>query len=741
MKHRLNLHPLAAGLAAALITMASSAVLAQDANTTVEEDENEAGEIETVVVTGARAEQNIEDVAGSISVMTGEDLQAQMVTDMSQMFRYEPGVHITGSNGTAQNVIVRGMGGDRVLMIKDGMRMNEGYGADGANDVVGRGFIDMDTVKQVEVAKGAASSLYGADALGGIVAFVTKDAGDYLVDSDFYASVNGDYDGRSSNVGLGALGAFRLGAFETLISYKHHDGNETQNFTDERIPADIDSDSLLVKTDYIIDNDQKLTFSIDAYEQDVSRTPEGDYEGLDGWTINAGKSTEEKKNNAYRVRYWNTNTAFTFMDTLDVNLYFNDTKQTDDRYLNFDTPPPLGSGGSRDQMQNDLFEQETWGLSLSASKELGGDGIQHYLSYGFDWDATDTLRTNYQKRVQNGTVTMDRLSSTFPENETERVGIYLQDSIELGEKFTLIPGMRYDYYSMDPDDDDELYLNSIGDAEVTVEKISDSNTSLRLGAIYDFTEDFSAYFQYAQGFKVPPYDLAYLYFTHLNSWPPNRIIPATDLEPEESDSYEIGIRGSIGDFGYSLSAYQSDYTNFIEIAYVDTIMEDVGWGFPVPLDIYQYQNIDEAEISGIEFRLDYTLNDNMVLFLNGEYMDSEDKSTGEQLASIQPLNGTLGFNYYRGDWGFDAMLKWVDSMDKVPEVPERGMETDSYTTLDLFARYQLNEHLRLSFGLLNAFDEEYIEYTSVAGIPDDGRDLTLYTEPGRTVSASLRYSF
>jgi hemoglobin/transferrin/lactoferrin receptor protein len=410
--------------------------------------------------------------------------------------------------------------------------------------------------------------------------------------------------------------------------------------------------------------------------------------------------------------------------------------------MNHDTPEPMGPGGSRDLIKNDLFRQETWGASLSMSKLLEQDNSSHFLSYGFDWDSTDTNRPREEQRIQSdGTVIRDDLSAPFPKNSTDRLGVYLQDSIELGEKLTLVPGVRYDYYSMKPKED-EGYSNSVGDTEVNVVKISDDNVSFRLGAIYDFTDDFSAYFQYSQGFKVPPYDLAYFYFDHLSFTGVGiRIVPADDLVPEESDSYEIGIRGNLGDFGYNLSAYRSDYDNFIQIGYlgsVDEINWDFGFPFPVVVDIFQYQNIDRAEISGMEFRLDYVLGDNMSLFLNGEYMDSEDKSTGEQLASIQPFNGTLGFNYYRDKFGFDAMLKWVSDMDKVPE---GAMETDSYTTLDLFARYRLNEHFQFSLGLLNAFDEEYIEYTSVAGIPDDGRDLTLYTEPGRTISASLRYAF
>jgi len=745
MKHSLNLHPLAAGVAAALIIFASPAALAQDDAPAKEDQSAAENEIEQVVVTGSRIEQSIEDVAGSISVMTSADIDTMLVADMSQMFIYEPGVNITGSNGTAQNFIVRGMGGDRVMMIKDGMRMNEGYGANGANDVVGRGFLDVDTIKQVEVAKGAVSSLYGSDALGGIVAFTTKDAADYLEARNTHFEVNGEYEGSSDSWGAGALAAFRTGGWETLLSYKHRDGHETQNYTDERQNANIDSDSLLAKTDYIIDDNQKLTFTVDLWEQNVDRpdtgADHGNYQGLGGWTINEIVSSEEKKNHSYSARYQNSDMGLSFMDYLNTNLYFNDTEQTSEFAQNFETPPPFGPGGSRDQIRSDLFSQETWGLSASAAKELG-DGISHTLSYGFDWDTTETERPiRLLEVVSDGTIRTDEMTAPFPKNDTDRLGIYLQDSIELTGRFTLVPGLRYDYYSMDPQDDPN-YDETLGGADVPTEKISDSNVSWRLGALYDLTEDMTAYFQYSQGFKVPPYDLAYFYYDHLSfSGGGIRIIPANDLVPEESDSYEIGLRGAFGDFSYNVSYYYSDYSNFIQIAYLGTIDEinnDFGFPLPVTVDVFQYQNIDDARISGLEFRFDYRLTDNWLFLLNGEYMDSEDKSTGDQLSTIQPFNMTLGANYVRGSWGFDAMLRWVDDMN---DVPEGAFTNDSYTVVDLYARYNLSDRLLLSVGLLNAFDEEYIEYSSIAGIIDDGRDLTLYTEPGRTVSARLRFAF
>ena len=94
---------------------------------------------------------------------------------------------------------LRGVGGNRVVFIKDGRRTNDGY-AGGGGYLVGRNYFDVAGVKQVEVAKGAASSLYGSDALGGIVVITTKDPSDYLVDQQSLVKVALGYQGQSNQV-------------------------------------------------------------------------------------------------------------------------------------------------------------------------------------------------------------------------------------------------------------------------------------------------------------------------------------------------------------------------------------------------------------------------------------------------------------------------------------------------------------------------------------------------------------
>ena len=192
-----------------LITLAISSVLFHASAIADDTQSITNDELEVLVVSGSRIVKPLKDVAASISVMTAEEMQMQAVTDINQLFKYDPSIQITGRIGGAQNITVRGMGSDRILMIKDGMRMNEGYGANGLNDIVGRGFIETDTLKQVEVAKGASSSLYGSDALGGIVVFTTKDASDYLQPGEQFAgNVKAGYSDLSSQYTLAGTLAF-----------------------------------------------------------------------------------------------------------------------------------------------------------------------------------------------------------------------------------------------------------------------------------------------------------------------------------------------------------------------------------------------------------------------------------------------------------------------------------------------------------------------------------------------------
>ena len=226
---------------------------------------------ETIVVKGQRIEQKLSDVSGSITVITEEELDRQIATELTDVFKNEPGVSVTGSAGRPQNIIIRGMGGNRVLIIKDGVRVSDGFGADDLNDKVGRFSFDLDDVKQIEVAKGAGSSLHGSDAIGGTIVISTKQPEDYLQGQDAYLGSKVLQDGSSDKQKLSATGAARVLDSEHLLRVSGWQGHETANYDESRIPADLDGLSASTSSRFPLSDHHLLRLELDYFEDNAKR--------------------------------------------------------------------------------------------------------------------------------------------------------------------------------------------------------------------------------------------------------------------------------------------------------------------------------------------------------------------------------------------------------------------------------------------------------------------------------------
>ena len=139
---------------------------------------------EIITVSATRHAEAISDVPATVSVISAEQIQNNFVTDIKDLVQYEPGVSVrssparftaagssTGRDGNS-GFNIRGLEGNRVLIISDGIRMPDSFSF-GAQSV-GRGdYLDMDTLKSVEILRGPASALYGSDGIAGAVSFIT----------------------------------------------------------------------------------------------------------------------------------------------------------------------------------------------------------------------------------------------------------------------------------------------------------------------------------------------------------------------------------------------------------------------------------------------------------------------------------------------------------------------------------------------------------------------------------------
>src|SRR5690606_31329898 len=141
------------------------------------------------------------------------------VRDLEDLFRYEPGITVGSGFGRfgIGDIRIRGLGGNRVRIQTDGIAVPDAFSI-GSFANANRNFVDLDTLKAVEVVRGPTSSLYGSDALGGTVSFITRDPEDFLDGGKtrhlgFRLGYEGDWNGLSGN----AAAAFGGGRWSGLL--------------------------------------------------------------------------------------------------------------------------------------------------------------------------------------------------------------------------------------------------------------------------------------------------------------------------------------------------------------------------------------------------------------------------------------------------------------------------------------------------------------------------------------------
>lgn len=131
----------------------------------------DSAETATVIVTATRAEQSIDDVIGSVTVITRADIEHRSVQSTQELLRGETGFNVVNSGGLGKltNVFLRGADAEQVLVLVNGVRVGSATSATTAFE-----FIPVDQIERIEIVRGPRSSIYGADAVGGVIQIFTR---------------------------------------------------------------------------------------------------------------------------------------------------------------------------------------------------------------------------------------------------------------------------------------------------------------------------------------------------------------------------------------------------------------------------------------------------------------------------------------------------------------------------------------------------------------------------------------
>jgi hemoglobin/transferrin/lactoferrin receptor protein len=751
-KGQLILNTLAGAITAALW------LPAQAQQPTIESPEG----LETLHVTAHRSERDINDIAASVGVISKELLDKLQPYTLADLFRYEPGVQVekSGDRHGDASINIRGIGGNRVVILQDGARMPSGFGSAGVDQ--GRGSFNAFNLERVELLKGPSSALYGSDAIGGVVLLETLDPERLATSSGStsHSRIGAGYASVDERYHTSFVAASKLGAGYGLIQLDHQGFSERDiNSRFDPNPKDGDVNSVLAKWSFDSETLGHWDFIGDYWKQDVDNTLNtniGPVAGPPGTAITSSVASDESHR-------WHLGVHNTLQQTLGLDLLHwqldyqeSDYEQREDELQqnpgsNF---PPIPASAQR-TLEHEQFEQQQWSFSLRGERQWG----DHTTVAG-----VDLLHKSFTRPVDrtivdeiNGTVSKSGAGVTypgksFPDTDIEQWGLYLQDQWVLSDKLDLIMGIRYDSFRSSPNAD--AAYDNFNPSGTDVESRSDDRWSPNVGMTYQLTREQQLYASYQTGFRAPPVDDQFISRAILIPVPgvPHEVLPNSDLGPETSKGFELGWRWNSRVLSASLAHYRTTYEDFIDsrtIGYRELAPIFVG---PTAIRQIQYMNVDEVEIKGFEFKSRLHLNQWLQLpwqahlNLTANVIEAENEDTGLGLNSVGPDTLTFGLDLNNPDatLGISWYLRAVASADDAEPLVQRGQplpafEPPGYSVHDLTLVWSPNPKLRVDATVYNLFDKKF--WGAHAKGDNANGDLDAKAQPGRNFSVNLSYSF
>lgn len=704
--------------------------------------------LEEISVTATRSETPVSRTPSSISVIKATTIEEQQVKDIKDLLRYEPGVTVrrgpyrpasaaaAGGRGGNEGVNIRGLEGNRILLMEDGIRLPSAFSFGPLE--AGRGdYGDMDLYKRVEILRGPASSMYGSDGLTGAVNFITKDPGDFLdiFRKPTYFSIKPSYDSMDGSISTTAVAALGGERFQAMLIANKRQGHEVKNQGQRSIvgpnrdaanPQNSDSNSLLGKVVFAATPRDKLTLTLLHHE---GKTTSDVLSAITPTTL-ALRANDSVERNRYSLDYdfsdTKANGSWLFQNA-HVKLYYQDANN---HQTSYEQRRPAA-----DRTRDNIYEENTLGGSAQAESTFGTGSLQHKLIYGFD---TSTARIS---GVRNGTVPGVGESpfpnKAFPDTDYTLFGAFLQDEIALTPqgKLTLVPGVRFDSYRLSPQKNNPAYTGQATSS-------SGQAVSPRLALMLAINPALVPYIQYARGFRTPTPDQVNNSFG--NPMFGYATIGNPDLKPETSNTIEVGLRGKINTDGnsvlrYSTAAFTGRYKNFIS----QEIISGSGRPYVNPY-IYQYINYGQARISGLEARLDWQFSNGIGIKTGMAYTKGSTESDGQSkpLDTVNPFMAVLGLRYEPSErWFAQADISYQAGKRRSDISTATYFAPPSATIADLRAGFNFTKFATLYAGVSNLFDNKYWNWSDVRGLAQNSTVKDAYTAPGRTFNIGLKLQY
>ncbi len=700
--------------------------------------------VEPVIVTGSRSARNSGEVPATVTAIDAEDIENKRIENIRDLMRDEPAITVrkqparftaAGSGVGRDNNAgfnIRGIDGNRVLILLDGIRIPSAFSFGATN--VGRGdYVDLGTLSRAEILRGPASALYGSDGLAGAVSFFTRDPSDLLKRSgrNSYASVSGAYSGDDQSSNAGATVANRFDKLELMASVNHTNANELKTFGKNEgngsartapNPAESTSDSGLLKWVYRYAPDAKVAFTLDAIRRNTDTdvlTGRIPVLGPPGVSVSKLAANDDLDRTRGLMQWNQSNLNALLADRVEASVYYQDGRN---RQYSVEA---RSNGVTR--IRDQKYDERIGGLAAQAEREIGGAIAQRWV-YGVDFSRSVSVGVSDGNLPPAGETFPTK---RFPDTRFSLLGLYAQNEISFADgRFLVIPALRFDRYELRPEASPQF---PSGVPAAT----GDSQVSPKLGFVWKFSRGHSAFINVASGFKAPAPNQVNQGFTNVVS--NYASIASPNLKPESNLSIEIGAKKFSGPLTYEFAAFTGRYKDFIEQIQVR------GNFTATSPAIFQFVNLTKAELRGSELKLRYDLPNGVFVRAATAYVkgNSETNAVKSPLASVEPLraNAGLGFDAPDRSWGAEISLAYQAQKRASTTPAATQFRPPASTVVDFNAYWSPMKRTKLTFAAYNLTNRKYWNWSDVQGLATTSTILDAYTQAPRHVSAGLRWEF
>lgn len=688
--------------------------------------------LDPIVVTATRTARNLTDLPPSVSATQREELDRNMINDFRDFSRAEPGVNITNNPRFGlSSVNLRGLEGNRVLMLVDGIRLPDVFSF-GAYLNSGRDQVDFAQLASVEIVRGPASTLHGSDALGGVVGMRTAEPTDFLAAGQTIGGqIKADYASADRSYGTQAAVAFATGDSTLgLIQVAGRRGHEIENMgtidtqkygRTTALPQDTEKRSALIKLQHYIDGGHQLGLTAEAYRSEIDTTLYSDIGAPMLSAVKSSRAADEQDRRRISLDYsYTAPETGGLIDAAQAKIYRQTMASTQSTYQ----VRQVGKVVTPNWSRVSTYEQDLFGLSGLLEKRISGDINQHW-TMGAEWFQTDF------SDLREGTPASSSLNvRDIPKTKTTQWGLYAQNELSFANnRFSLTPGLRYDSYDLTPEVDPQ-FANGGG----TATALKDSALSPKLLASWRALDNVTVFGQYSSGFRAPnAMELNGSYISPMGY----AAIANPELKPETSHGFEFGSRFGDSTFGGSVTAFDNHYNDFIEQVSINCPGKPAC--VPGTFVTYQSQNINEVRIYGLEARANWQFAAGWSTWTNVAWAKGRNETDNQALGSVAPLKGVFGLAYGQEQWGSQLLFTAVKKQSAVANSTD--FQAPGYGLLDLTVWWKPSKNLTLTGGIFNVTDQKHWIDSDVRSIAANTSTIDRLTQPGRNARIAADWRF